>query len=683
MKNTSSFYQKVNLILVIIIVVFVNLIGVNLFFRVDVTHNDAYSLSEISRETLAGLADPLRIKVFYSDNVPAPYNSVRRYLFDILREYRQVDKNLSFEIINVEEEAGRLEAQQYGLRQVEIQEIRSDEFQSRAVFMGIVVLYGNASERVDQLTTAEGMEYRITIAVRSVISQVDTLSGTTEPVQFQVFASPSLSSLNITGFSSLKQDFEAIYQIINQENFGRIAFDFIEPENSEEIQELVDAYGLEKLQWSMEDGLVKSGILSAVISYKDDYEHIPIEIYSQLFGGYTLENTEKLEEEVRLALRSLVTDNPRIAYTQGGEEKNLQDYEAGAGPFASLLNQRYEVTELNLETEDIPADIDTVIINGPRSNYTDSALYRIDQFLMNGGSLMVFIDGHVSNITPQQAAAAGIQPSWEPNKLNLLSALKTYGVDVTHTIILDEESYVLRQGNQQVKIFQAPILSGSSINRDIVITAELEDIIIFNAVELLPQLNDKAESTILLQTSKDSWVVNNPSEIGPWIQGAPDEGNTAQRAVALLVEGDFTSFFDAPVDLQYDVSTDTETGEIADLRTGVHRKESFRPGKILVLSTAALTTAQLLEPNARTTNGTFLLNAVDYLNGAQGFAALRSKGLGVPRIEGDENASIRQLLRWINIILAPGIMIIWGIITWLRRKARSRWIREKFQEVVS
>nr|HPJ08259.1 Gldg family protein [Deltaproteobacteria bacterium] len=84
MKKTPR-YGKFGIYLVV--VVLVNLVAATLFFRLDLTSNKVYSLSKVSREVVGTLKEPLTINVFFTRNLPAPYNSVEQYLRDILAEY--------------------------------------------------------------------------------------------------------------------------------------------------------------------------------------------------------------------------------------------------------------------------------------------------------------------------------------------------------------------------------------------------------------------------------------------------------------------------------------------------------------------------------------------------------------------------------------------------------------------
>jgi ABC-2 type transport system permease protein len=670
-----------NVVLGILVLVALNLVSSNLFFRADMTSSNAYSLSQVSRESLAILEDPLRVKVFFSSDVPAPYNSARQYLLDLLREYDQAEgEHFTYEVVDVTTDSGRENAQQYGIEPIEIQEIRSDQFQSKSVYMGAAVLYGNAVERVNNLTDTTGLEYRLTMAIRSAVTQVDTLAGAVEPVEMTLYASPSLGDLQIERFNTIEETIRGIFEELDEANFGKLEFSYEEVRTPAEVETLVERYGINRITWDTEAGTQEEAVLEVLLSYGDRFERVPVRILSTLFSGYRLEAPESLRERLTEGLRGLVSSSPVIAYATGHGEKALDDGQRGAPPFQQLLSPRYRIEEVDLREAIVPEGVDTLVINGPTDRFGREALYRIDQFLLRGGSLMVLLDGHIQQIPPQQALAQGARPTWVKNETGLEELLTHYGITVTDQLVLDEQSFVATQAGRRQQIFQAPLLQGDSLNREHVITEQLEDVILFNTPELLTEpVGEEQDLTVLLQSSPDAWTVADPQEIGPWIQGAPDSAETGRKNLAVLLDGPFMSYFDEPVDI--DPAGEQADGEdepgLALDQAEEFLLESVRPGTLFVVGSSSSTTAQLLDPQNRTPNGTFLFNTVDYLNGTPGFAELRSKGLGVSRLA-PTSASVRAVIRVVNTVLLPVIVILFGLFVWARRRARRRRIKEQF-----
>ena len=70
----------------LVVVILINIAGITLFFRIDLTSNKVYSLSKASKIVVGTLSEPLTVKVFFNSNLPAPYNNIERYLHDLLEE---------------------------------------------------------------------------------------------------------------------------------------------------------------------------------------------------------------------------------------------------------------------------------------------------------------------------------------------------------------------------------------------------------------------------------------------------------------------------------------------------------------------------------------------------------------------------------------------------------------------
>ena len=86
-KKTVDTAKYSKFLIYLIVVVLLNIAGITLFFRMDLTSNKVYSLSKASKEVVSTLSEPLTVKVFFNSNLPAPYNNIERYLHDLLEEY--------------------------------------------------------------------------------------------------------------------------------------------------------------------------------------------------------------------------------------------------------------------------------------------------------------------------------------------------------------------------------------------------------------------------------------------------------------------------------------------------------------------------------------------------------------------------------------------------------------------
>jgi len=149
-------------ILYIAVIVLVNIVGLTLFSRTDLTKNKMYSLSKASRDVVRTLSEPLTIKVFFSRNLPAPHNNTARYLRDLLEEYSAWGGryfNYTFYNVSPTEDslagnadANREMANDYGIQPVQIRVVENDEIKFQKAYMGLVIIHGDLIEKIQAIT---------------------------------------------------------------------------------------------------------------------------------------------------------------------------------------------------------------------------------------------------------------------------------------------------------------------------------------------------------------------------------------------------------------------------------------------------------------------------------------------------------------------------------------------------
>ena len=84
------------------LIILINVVGITLFFKIDLTRDNKYSLSKASKEVVSTLSEPLTIKVFFTGNLPAPHNNTERYLNDLLEESSAAGKDFfNYKFYNV------------------------------------------------------------------------------------------------------------------------------------------------------------------------------------------------------------------------------------------------------------------------------------------------------------------------------------------------------------------------------------------------------------------------------------------------------------------------------------------------------------------------------------------------------------------------------------------------------
>ena len=159
--------SAVTLLLIVAILLVLNLISVNLFARLDLTEGKVFSLSDASKDVVRNLNDRLIVKMYFTKDIPPPYNSYVRYLKDQLEEYQAyAGGKLKLEMIDPNEEKKEQEAQRYGIPPLQVNALENDKIEIKKVYMGMVLLFEDRQEVIPVLQDISGLEYELTSTIK-------------------------------------------------------------------------------------------------------------------------------------------------------------------------------------------------------------------------------------------------------------------------------------------------------------------------------------------------------------------------------------------------------------------------------------------------------------------------------------------------------------------------------------
>ena len=168
-KNKNSFFVFLGSLVFGLILL--NLTARDIFHRFDLTDNKMFSLSNSSKSIVEKLDDRLTIKVYFSDNLPNELGNTRRYLQDILEEYRAVSKDINFYFYDPESDSELEEqARKDGIQPVQMQSLENDQMVVKKVYLGMVLLYEDKKETLPVIQTTAGLEYMISTKLKSLIN---------------------------------------------------------------------------------------------------------------------------------------------------------------------------------------------------------------------------------------------------------------------------------------------------------------------------------------------------------------------------------------------------------------------------------------------------------------------------------------------------------------------------------
>ncbi len=183
--NTAKISTTV--ILVAVIVLVINILSENYNFRLDLTEDKEYTLSNATINILKNLDKPVTITAYFSKDLPPDIGNISGNLKDMLIEYGNRSNGMVvYKFVNPSgnDEMER-EAVQNGIQPVMINVREKDQVKQQKVYMGVLVSMGDQKETIPFLQPGSAMEYALSTAIKklSVVNKpsIALIQGHGEP----------------------------------------------------------------------------------------------------------------------------------------------------------------------------------------------------------------------------------------------------------------------------------------------------------------------------------------------------------------------------------------------------------------------------------------------------------------------------------------------------------------------
>ncbi|MFN7702019.1 MAG: GldG family protein, partial [Deltaproteobacteria bacterium] len=258
--------------------------------------------------------------------------------------------------------------------------------------------------------TTENRAFSLSEGSRRVVNDLDeTLSVT---AYFSADLPPPFNSTE-----RYVRDILAEYQSAGR---GNVQVRFVSPDTDDEREEANDR-GVQLVQHqNIEDNAVSvvEGYRGLVFEYLGERQTIPV----------IQPDTQGLEYEITMAIKRLTGERVAIGLLSGHDGPTTSQ---GLSTLQRML-PLYNLREVNAN-EEIDSEVRALLVVDPQTEITETELRRINQFVMNGGSLGVF--GGVMKVDISQAPNLSATPTGS----NLNRLLGSWGVELGENIIADAQ----------------------------------------------------------------------------------------------------------------------------------------------------------------------------------------------------------------------------------------------------
>ena len=467
-------------------------------------------------------------------------------------------------------------------------------------------VYGSLSLRGSRLDLTDNRQFTLSGGTEQLLAKVE------EPLTLRFYASRALRDANpfLGSYADRVHDMLRTYA---EASNGKILVEYIDPEPFSPEEDRAVGFGLEPV--SLEGGAITGYFGIAGTNSTDDVDVLPM---------LSPEREPFLEYDLTRMVSNLASPDKPVVAMVTGLPMNA-DPTAQYRPW-QVMQELDQFFDIRMESGDIDRfaeDVDALVLVHPQA-LSEKTIYAIDQFVMRGGKVLVFVD-------PQsEAQAMRQQPGMEVADTfsNLEKLLPAWGVDYDPEVVVGDPQTARQVGftsggrEQVVNYLPWLSLDHSRLAADDVITSELNVVNLGTAGALAPREGATTSFTPLIRTSPDAMAI--PAEE---VRRYPDpmalirdfKPGGKELVLAARIAGPLKSAFgdQPPQDVVHEPA---------------HLAEAQSPAQIIVVADTDLLDNrtwlnmlgdQVAIPVADNTN--LVANAIDNLVGSEALMSLRGR----------------------------------------------------------
>lgn len=448
--------------------------------------------------------------------------------------------------------------------------------------------------REARLDLTEHQLYTISPGTRQLLANLK------EPINLSLYFSDSQAQ-ELPPLRNYAKRIEALLRSYEREAFGKLKLQVIDPAPFSTSEEQAARFGLQGVPLQQGGAPLYLG-LAATNTLGD----------TQIISLFSPSEERLLEYDISRLLQALNTpQRPIIGVMStlpvGGDADNP--------PWALFeeTSRQFEVRYLKPQATLIPADLSVLMLVHPKE-LDEATLYAIDQFVLGGGKLLVFVDP----LSQVDNDAQGHNNSDLPRLFN------AWGMQVLAGKVVADERYAMTApgaGQRPQRQMTWLNLPSESLNADDLSTTDLQRMTLASAGVLQPSPNASTIFVPLIQSSTSAVLFDAESfglldELGDQLRQLKPEGQ--RYSLAARIYGPANTAFPQGI-----------TGQENGL------KETANINVIAVADTDLLTDRLWLQEQQRSghsllrswaDNDAFVINSLDYLSGSEALVSLRARG---------------------------------------------------------
>ena len=354
----------------------------------------------------------------------------------------------------------------------------------------IVIAINFIAARVHQrIDLTEEKAHTLSAGTRAILAKVDT------PIQIRFYCTQNAA--NMPAFlTTYAQQVEDLLDEYKQASKGKIEIQRLNPEPDSDAEDSARLDGIEPQPLRTGERIY----LGLSVTMLDQKQAIP-------FLAPARERL--LEYDISRAIaRVMTTEKPVIGVMSAlpvmGQTTPMMMQQAQNQPpwaFIDELKRDFDVKQVEMTADKIADDIKLMLVIHPKA-ISESTQYALDQFVLRGGKLVAFVDPFCA--LDRTAPQNGMMPPASVSNLDKL--FKGWGLTFETTQVVADMEHVaqLQQGPNPAVL----ALNETSVNKDDVVTADADNLVMAFAGTFSGPLTDGLTRTVLIKSSKKSQLVD-------------------------------------------------------------------------------------------------------------------------------------------------------------------------------
>jgi len=488
------------------------------------------------------------------------------------------------------------------------------------LFLGVVML-SNLGLRGMRLDLTQNRLYTLSPGTKQVLAELK------EPINLYFYFSRDAAAKQSPLIMPYAARVREFLEEVTARSGGKIRLQVIDPQPFSEDEDRAAEAGLEPLQ--VGDGTGEALYFGLAGTNSTDGRSV--------IPSFTPDREEFLEYDVAKLIQELASPKKPViglmsTLPMQGQYNPMTGQMGETWPILSQLQQLFTLRTLTTDLDHIDKDVDVLMIVHPK-NFAPKTLYAIDQFVMRGGKILLFVDpdsgADTSGQDPQNpfaGAAANRSSDLEP----LLTA---WGVayDPTKVVADLDLGLEVRSAAQGPPTRHIGILGlrREDMNSKDIDTASLDLINVATAGFLAPRSGATTKFEPLLMSSTDAEPLP-ATRFGPMTDPASLRDGFKPTGIRYAIAARITG----PVSSAYPQGAPADQKPAAGPPIA-HLAKSTGPANIVIVADTDMLmdymwvqTREILGQRiqqAFANNGDFVANALDNLGGSNALISIRGR----------------------------------------------------------